>query len=124
MLIHNGPAEVLLDPKLVKKILLNLVSNALKFSGENMTVHIKTIVTSDNIQLTVGDEGMGISAVDREHLFQRFFRGKNAANIPGTGLGLNIVSRYVELMNGFIEVESELEKGTTFIINFPILKVQ
>ena len=61
---------------------------------------------------------MGISAEDQEHLFERFFRGKNATNIQGTGLGLHIVSKYIELMNGQIYFESELEKGTEFIITF------
>jgi signal transduction histidine kinase len=75
-------------------------------------------VAPDRITLTVRDEGMGISRADQEHLFARFFRGENAANIPGTGLGLNIVAKYVELMNGFIEFHSELDKGTTFIISF------
>ena len=92
----------------------------MKFSEENTLVNLNTFVSKDLIKINVMDEGIGISNEDREHLFQRFFRGQNASNIPGTGLGLNIVSKYVELMNGFIEVESELEKGTSFILNFPI----
>jgi signal transduction histidine kinase len=63
---------------------------------------------------------MGISEEDQKHLFERFFRGKNATNIQGTGLGLHIVYKYVELMNGRIEVQSELEKGSTFVIRFAI----
>jgi signal transduction histidine kinase len=53
-----------------------------------------------------------------KHLFERFFRGKNVMNIPGTGLGLHIVSKYIELMGGTISVASEIEKGTTFTIKF------
>lgn len=116
---HEGNHQVELDPKLTKNILINLISNAIKFSEENKNVYITTLVNKDRVSLTVKDEGMGISNEDKTHLFQRFFRGENAGNIQGTGLGLNIVSKYVELMNGIIEVESELEKGTTFIINFP-----
>ena len=71
------------------------------------------------MKIEVQDEGMGISKDDQEHLFERFFRGHNATNIQGTGLGLNIVAKYVELMDGYIEMESELEKGTTFRIIFP-----
>ena len=63
---------------------------------------------------------MGIAEDDKKHLFERFFRGKNVVNIQGTGLGLHIVSKYIEIMNGTIEVESELETGTTFIIKFNI----
>ena len=63
---------------------------------------------------------MGIPEEDKKHLFERFFRGKNVVNIQGTGLGLHIVSRYVDLMGGQIAVESELEKGTTFKLKFNI----
>ena len=63
---------------------------------------------------------MGIAEDDKKHLFERFFRGKNVVNIQGTGLGLHIVSKYIEIMNGTIEVENELETGTTFIIKFNI----
>jgi PAS domain S-box-containing protein len=118
--VHNGNNFVELDPKLIKNILINLVSNAIKFSEENKNVYITTSVNKDYIRLVVKDDGMGISNDDKTHLFQRFFRGENAGNIQGTGLGLNIVSKYVELMNGRIEVESELEKGTTFTIIFQI----
>jgi signal transduction histidine kinase len=68
----------------------------------------------------VKDYGLGIPEEDRKHLFERFFRGKNVINIQGTGLGLHIVSKYVELMGGTIEVESELDKGTSFTIKFNI----
>ena len=124
ILVHEGNVEVNLDPKLVKNILINLVSNAIKFSEENQMVYVKTSVNLKRIQFTVNDEGMGISNNDKEHLFQRFFRGENAGNIQGTGLGLNIVSKYVELMNGSINVESELERGTTFVITFQLDKQQ
>jgi signal transduction histidine kinase len=68
--------------------------------------------------MSVADAGIGISKEDKEHLFQRFFRGQNATNIQGTGLGLNIVAKFVELMNGSIHVETEINKGTTFILRF------
>ena len=61
---------------------------------------------------------MGISKEDQEHLFERFFRGANVINIQGTGLGLHIVGRYIEIMDGKIEFSSQLEKGTKFIITF------
>jgi PAS domain S-box-containing protein len=117
-----GTGEVYLDPKLVRNILLNLISNAIKFSEENKKVYIQTSNNNSTVRLTVRDEGMGISESDKEHLFQRFFRGENALNIQGTGLGLNIVSKYVELMNGEIAFESELEKGTTVTITFHVNK--
>ena len=76
--------------------------------------------TNENILLQIRDEGLGIAEEDRKHLFERFFRGKNVINIQGTGLGLHIVSKYIELMKGSIDVESELEKGTLFTIKFNV----
>jgi PAS domain S-box-containing protein len=114
----KGDQEVNLDPKLLKNILINLLSNALKFSDEDKTVTIDINNTKKQLTLKISDQGMGISNDDQEHLFQRFFRGQNATNVQGTGLGLNIVSKYVELMSGEIAVESELNKGTTFTIIF------
>jgi signal transduction histidine kinase len=114
----EGDQEVNLDPKLLKNILINLLSNALKFSDEDKVVTIDINNTKKQLMLKISDQGMGISNDDKEHLFQRFFRGQNATNVQGTGLGLNIVSKYVELMSGEIAVESELNKGTTFTIIF------
>jgi signal transduction histidine kinase len=77
-------------------------------------------VNHHQIKISIEDHGMGIAEEDRKHLFERFFRGKNVFNIQGTGLGLHIVSKYVEIMNGTIDVESELEKGTKFKLKFNI----
>lgn len=116
---HSGNQEVYLDFKILKNILFNLVSNAIKFSDELKPIEVFTLVNNTNIEIQVKDSGIGISEEDQEHLFQRFFRGQNASNIQGTGLGLNIVARYVELMNGTISFESKTNMGTTFIINIP-----
>lgn len=115
---HKGNTTMLLDLSLLKHIILNLVSNAIKFSPENSLIEIKTINTNGCFTLSVKDHGMGISREDQQHLMERFFRGANAGNIQGTGLGLHIVSKYAELMNGTVECKSELEQGTEFIITF------
>ena len=115
---HQGDAIVNLDPGLMKHIVMNLVSNAIKFSPVNSNIHISTVVEQDFTKLSVRDEGIGISKEDQEHLMERFFRGANAMNIQGTGLGLHLISKYAELMNGKIECRSELEKGTEFVITF------
>jgi signal transduction histidine kinase len=117
---HQGNEQANLDPKLIRNILINLISNAVKFSPGNNPVRIDTVVTEDTVQISVKDEGIGISPEDQEHLFERFFRGRNATNIQGTGLGLNIVLKYVELMGGRIELESVLDQGTEFKIIFPV----
>lgn len=115
---HQGSAEVFLDSSLLKFIIMNLVSNASKFSSEGASIEIKTVNENQCILLSVKDHGIGISKPDQQHLMERFFRGDNATNIQGTGLGLHIVAKYTELMNGTIEWKSELEEGTEFIITF------
>ncbi len=107
-----------LDPGMFKHISLNLLSNAIKFSPENSVIEIHSAVTADQIEVRVKDSGIGISKEDQAHLFERFFRATNAINIQGTGLGLHIVSKYAELMNGRIFCKSETEKGTEFTITF------
>jgi len=116
---YAGHEEIALDPKLTKNIIINLIANAIKFSGENQNIYLDIIIDSNDIKITVRDEGIGISPDDQKHLFERFFRGKNATNIQGTGLGLNIVLKYLELMNGMIEMHSVLDEGSTFIITLP-----
>jgi signal transduction histidine kinase len=109
---------VSLDLSLLKHILMNLVSNASKFSPEGSLIEINTICRSDHVVLSVKDHGIGISKEDHRHLAQRFFRGANAGNVQGTGLGLHIVSKYAELMNGTMRCQSELGKGSEFVITF------
>lgn len=116
---HSGEEIAMLDVSLLKHIVMNLLSNAIKFSSEDAVIHISTS-NPDGSELTlkVKDNGIGISKEDQEHLFERFFRGANVTNIQGTGLGLHIVAKYAELMNGTIKAESELGEGTEFIITF------
>lgn len=115
---HTGPETARLDLSLLRNVVINLVSNAIKFSPEGGMVDVETETSPEQVLISVRDYGIGISEEDRKHLFERFFRGKNAVNIQGTGLGLHIVSKYVELMNGEMSLESVLEEGTTFKITF------
>jgi PAS domain S-box-containing protein len=115
---HEGETDIFMDPSLLKHIVMNLISNAGKFSPETGAIEIKTTFHGAEFLLSVKDYGIGISREDQKHLMERFFRGANAGNIQGTGLGLHIVSRYAELMNGTVECKSELEKGTEFVITF------
>jgi PAS domain S-box-containing protein len=115
---HAGASVVYLDSNLLKHILLNLVSNASKFSPEASLIEVISKADKDDVILSVKDHGIGISTEDQEHLMERFFRGANATNIQGTGLGLHIVAKYAELLNGKLECISELKKGTEFKITF------
>lgn len=116
---HTGINEVYTDKRLLKNILLNLVSNAIKFSPEDSVIEIFCENEQEQITLSVKDSGIGISEEDQQHLFERFFRARNAQNIQGTGLGLHIISKYIELLNGKINLHSKEDKGTTFTIIIP-----
>lgn len=112
-------APVWLDPSLLRKILVNLLSNGVKYSGPGSVVTVQATCADSQLTLTIQDQGVGISKEDQEHLFERFFRAKNVTNIAGTGLGLHIVSRYMELMGGQINLTSALNQGTTVILTIP-----
>lgn len=117
--IHSGSRMVMLDNALLKHIVINLVSNAIKFSPEDSVITIRTSCDeASKCSIIVKDNGVGIPEEDQEHLFERFFRATNVVNIQGTGLGLHIVSKYVELMNGDISCKSKLGQGTEFKIVF------
>jgi PAS domain S-box-containing protein len=113
----NGDDELYLDKSLLRKIIINLCSNALKFSPENSVISLVVDNQIDTFVLKVIDRGIGISNEDKKNLFERFFRGANVTNIQGTGLGLHIVARYAELLNGKVSVESQLNVGTTFTVS-------
>lgn len=116
---HSGDsAMVSLDSSMMKHIVTNLLSNAIKFSFEDSNIQIATKISGEKLTIIVEDFGMGIPAEDIDNLFKRFFRSSNATNIQGTGLGLHIVGKYTELMNGTIKCESKLGEGTKFTIIF------
>ncbi|MGN6476182.1 MAG: sensor histidine kinase [Flavipsychrobacter sp.] len=115
---HTGDNEFYLDLALYKHIVINLLSNAIKFSPENASIYINTDIDKDKMTLSVKDNGIGIFEEDKRHLFERFYRGSNVGNIQGTGLGLHIVSKYVELQKGIIDCISEPGNGTEFIVRF------
>lgn len=113
---YEGNKIIYADKKLLKNIIINLITNAIKFSDEGKEINISAKVDPENTYIEVRDEGIGIAKDDLEHLFTSFFRGSNAVNIQGTGLGLHIVKRYVDLMGGKVQLESILGQGTTISI--------
>src|SRR5690554_1409702 len=116
---HTGNiGTVYLDPHLLKNAIINLISNAIKYSGENTFIEFNTFISKGRCVVEVKDDGIGIPEVDQKHLLETFFRANNTGKIPGTGLGLNIVKQYAHLMNGEITWISKLDEGTTFILTF------
>ena len=116
---HHGDKIVYLDEYILMNIIINLLSNAIKYSDENKKVYIETQIEDDLIKISIKDQGIGIPKDDIKHMFSRFFRASNSSAIQGTGLGLNIVKRYLSLMNGQIELESKENVGSTFKVTLP-----
>jgi PAS domain S-box-containing protein len=117
---HKGEEWISLDTSLLRNIIFNLLSNAIKFSNVDGEILLQSETNKHHFSICISDNGIGIAEEDQVHLFERFFRAGNATNIQGTGLGLHIVSKYVELLNGQIHFKSKLEKGTSFTIQFLI----
>ena len=118
--LYAGGQLIDSDKRLVKNILINLLSNAIKFSEEGASILLQAESRpGGGVAISVRDKGIGISAEDQQHLFSSFFRGANAINIEGTGLGLHIVRRYLDLLEGNIRLESTLGEGTRVTIELP-----
>ena len=107
------------DRRIIKNTLINLISNAIKYSKENGKINCNISVNEKVLDFSVSDEGIGIPDEDQKHLFDRFFRASNVTNIEGTGLGLNIVKKYLEMLDGEISFVSKLYIGTTFNVSIP-----
>lgn len=112
-------APMMVDPKLVRRILGNLLTNAVKYSPMHATVSCEVAVRDGQPVFEVRDQGIGIPPEDQARLFEPFHRGTNVGKIPGSGLGLAITKKAVEVHGGTIVVESVAGKGTTFVVRLP-----
>ncbi len=115
-------SHVVMDPKLLRHILVNLLSNAVKYSPSSSPVTFELICTADHAVFHITDQGIGIPEADQQRLFEAFHRAKNVGSVPGTGLGLAIVKQSVELHGGSITFHSKEGAGTTFTIEIPDLR--
>ncbi len=113
--------EALFDENLLRHILGNLISNAIKYSPSNSTVRFDLIGQEKTVIFRIQDEGIGIPEEDQQQLFQPFHRATNVSGIPGNGLGLAIVRKCVETHGGKISVHSEVGVGTTFTVTLPLI---
>ena len=119
ILAYTGEKDIWQDKKILRNIFLNLLSNAIKYLPEHKAIHFSIEISQKIVIVKVKDDGMGIPAEEQQNLFGKFYRATNVVNIQGTGLGLNIVKRYVELLDGTVSFISKQGHGTTFIIEFP-----
>ena len=109
------------DEKWIKHIIINLLTNAVKYSGGDQQIDVSIKEDQAGISFSVKDYGIGISKEDIKLLFEPFHRGNNVSNIPGTGLGLVVLQKALDLHKGKIEVESEIGKGSNFTITLPVV---
>ncbi|GAB3958424.1 hypothetical protein GCM10028805_52730 [Spirosoma harenae] len=116
--IEGIPQVVYLDDKLISHVLVNLLSNAFKFSKSNPVLRL--IFKEQSLVFEVVDKGIGIPSKELSALFQAFFRASNTNGIPGTGLGLFIVRQFVELHGGHFDIQSEEKKGTFCTVSLPV----
>lgn len=119
----NMISKVLIDKELIKKVIENLFTNAIKYSPKGSIVHFKMNFTNRFIIFRIKDEGIGIPSEEIKNIFEPFYRASNTGEISGTGLGLAIVKRSVDLHNGRINIKSEVGKGARFIITIPLIKI-
>ena len=115
------PCTVMTDQLLLKNILMSLLSNAIEYSSYEAEIQLAVELKKDNLKIKVSDQGIGIPEEDQHQIFKRFYRGQNTNNVDGTGLGLNIAKKYIRLLRGTIDFTSQVNKGTTFIANIPVV---
>ena len=114
-----GVQNIFQDKEMIRNVLLNLLSNAIKYAPSAGTIFVRTEKINSHFKIEIEDQGIGIPEGDQKHLFERFFRAKNVTNFQGTGLGLNIVKRYLDLMDGSITFTSKENHGTKFTVTLP-----
>lgn len=123
LVIDSAFDEIISDSRVLRNILFNLLSNASKYSNAGNAIDLSVKTNNEILTITIRDYGIGIPEEDHKHMFERFFRAGNVSNIQGTGLGLNIVKRYVDLLDGSINFISQYNEGTTFTVSVPVVRV-
>jgi signal transduction histidine kinase len=114
--VPRGGGPIMADENLLRHVVDNLLSNAIKYSPRGGRIELRVVHEGDDVVIDVRDTGIGIPPSDRQRLFEVFHRGSNVGTVPGSGLGLSIVKRAVDLHGGSVRVESELGVGTRFVV--------
>lgn len=119
-IVFNSNKEISCDKKILIAVITNLLYNAIKYSHDNSLIELSSKIRNKKLIISIKDNGIGIPKNDQKHIFERFFRARNALEIQGTGVGLNIIKGYVDNMGGSIKFKSIENIGTTFTVNLPI----
>lgn len=118
--LPKEPIEIYTDNQILPHILSNLIDNALKYSDENSFVECVVKASANKVKISIIDKGIGIPKNEQKHLFESFFRSSNVVGIVGTGLGLNIVKQFIEIIKGEITFKSMLNIGSEFNVILPL----
>jgi signal transduction histidine kinase len=110
-----------MDSIMIRHIFNNIICNAIKYSGKNIIIELNEIDNKE-IEFTIKDQGIGIPHEEIKYLLEPFYRASNSGSIKGTGFGLSVVNRFVNLHNGKLLIESVVDKGTTVTITLPYLQ--
>ena len=108
------------DEELLQQVWINLIENAIKFSDEGGSLSISLAQTEHHVEVEIADNGIGMDEETKQRIFERFYQGNASHSIEGSGLGLSIVKRILDLINGEIQVKSSLNRGTVFLVKLPI----
>lgn len=119
--IDTAVTTFISDPRFLKNSLMNMLSNAIKYSDQGKTIELRVTEERAYLKFEVRDSGIGIPEDEQEQIFSRFFRAQNATNIQGTGLGLHIVKRYMDILGGRVDFKSTYGVGSSFFIYLPII---
>jgi two-component system sensor histidine kinase BaeS len=114
-------AEVMCDPLRMHEVIVNLLTNSLKFTPSGGQVMLETALSGESGQLTVSDTGIGISADDLPHITERFYRGQRSADVAGSGIGLTIVFELVRAHQGTLDIASQPGEGTSVQVTLPLV---
>ena len=118
--VNNTPETLQTSAELLKQILTNLVSNAIKYSPAKTPVFVNVFGSTDSLIIEVADQGIGIPEKDQKHLFDYFFRAKNVKQIKGNGLGLAVSKNFAQIMGAQLNFKSQEGKGSTFTLKLPL----
>ncbi|CAN5186524.1 hypothetical protein BH23BAC2_BH23BAC2_01640 [soil metagenome] len=115
---HNGESQVIMDKKKLQHIMMNLLSNSIKYSSEDTEINLCSENIDYKFTITIKDQGIGIPEEEQKNMFSKFFRAKNTGNIQGTGLGLTIVKKYVELMMELFSLQVRPVRAQLLLLKF------